>query len=381
MSLAVVNQEVGDMMTPFLIEAAQRFGHVDLYCGNARPDLPNVNQHIGPSFSNQSSVSRVRSWLAFSRWLKASAASVPKGTPLLLTSNPPTWPLIATAWRKNVNGPVTALLWDTYPEAIERFAGVKPTSPISKGWRRMNNRGLAAADTILTISQDMEELWLQYNPQRDRPCLKVVDLWVDTDAFQPRVGDGIRGELGWEDKFVVVYSGNIGAVHDVSILPAAARLLQNRSDIHIVIMGGGARFESLKTEASNLKNVEFLPPQSFDRFPQVLAAADATIVSLGKGAEGVSMPSKAFSNMAAGTALITLNRAGGDLDRLVQQCECGINVAEHDPKLLTAAITSLADNPAQTARYRAAARKAAVERFDARIVIPNLLDLIATKPQ
>ncbi len=377
----MVNQEVGDMMTPFLIEAAQRFGKVELFCGKVRPELPNVVQHVGPAFSNQSSVSRIKSWLAFARWLKLQMRQVPKGTPLLLTSNPPTWPNIATAWKKRVGGPVTALLWDTYPEAIERIAGVKPTSPISKGWRKMNDRGLAAADTILTISADMEALWLQYNPQRDRPRMKVIDLWVDTEAFQPRTDDRFRAEMGWKDKFVVIYSGNIGAVHDVSILPAASRLLQDRPDIHIVIIGGGGRVDSLKIEASGLKNIEFLPFQSFDRFPGVLAAADATIVSLGRGAEGVSMPSKVFSNMAAGTALITLNKSGGDLDRLVQECDCGVNVAEHDPALLAAAIKSLADDAAQTKLYKAAACKAATERFDARIVIPAVLDLIATKPQ
>jgi len=365
-------------MRSLVEQAIDEFGSVDLLCGKSSiGEMPGLRTHIGPPFRNDSAKSRILSWSAFSRWVRTQSTTFPKGTPLLLTSNPPFWPQIARSWKQRVKGPVTLLLWDTYPEAIERFVGVRRSSPISRAWRRMNRRGLNVADQVLTISEDMRNLWLQYG-QRE---IAIVPTWVETDRIHPIAPDQnqIRADRGWGERTVVLYSGNLGTVHDVSILPEAAHRLRNCSNIQFAIAGSGAAKSGLekRTAELDLPNLEFLPFLPEDEFALLIAAADIAVVSLAEGAEGISMPSKTYSNMAAGCALLTINKLGGDLDRVVQEYQCGVNVRPGDADAAAQAIRQMAEEPDLLAKYQAQARAAAVEHFDVRVVIPRILDLIA----
>lgn len=380
MSLAIINQEVGDLMNPLVKAGIQDFGSVNLLCGRSTlPLMSGLQVHAGPQFQNASARSRIVSWVKFARWAQGEALSLPPRTPLLLTSNPPLWPKIVRRYRRVNGGPVTLLLWDTYPEAVERFAGLSPKSPVSRAWRRMNRAGLTHADAIVTISQDMADLWSQY---RATPSagMHVIPTWVECDRIKPipREENEIRRELGWGDRLVVLYSGNLGTVHDVTILPEVADRLRSRTDILFAVAGSGAYRQRMEADVASrrLDNFQFVPYQSADRLPTFLAAADVSVVSLAAGAEGVSMPSKAYYGMAAGSALLTINVQGHDLDRLITETGGGCNVPPHRADLAAEAILRFADDADHLASCRQLARSAALTQFDASIVVPALLDVV-----
>ena len=46
-------------------------------------------------------------------------------------------------------------------------------------------------------------------------------------------------EYGLGDKFIVLYSGNIGLSHDLGTLISVAEILSNRDDLRIVVIGEG----------------------------------------------------------------------------------------------------------------------------------------------
>src|SRR5207249_2556644 len=56
---------------------------------------------------------------------------------------------------------------------------------------------------------------------------------VDTEKFRPAPKAIARGELGWDDRYVVLYVGTHGLSHGLSTVLAAAQRLQqqNRDDI------------------------------------------------------------------------------------------------------------------------------------------------------
>ena len=68
-------------------------------------------------------------------------------------------------------------------------------------------------------------------------------------------------------------------------LPRLTLLVVDRSDLHFVFVGDGAGRKVLLAEAQKrrLKYVQFLPFQPRDRFAEVLATADVSLVILRKG--------------------------------------------------------------------------------------------------
>jgi glycosyltransferase involved in cell wall biosynthesis len=54
-----------------------------------------------------------------------------------------------------------------------------------------------------------------------------------------------------------------------------------------------------------------------------LSAADIAVVSLEVGLDGLAIPSKAFSFLAAGAALLLISREGSELADMVRRHECG----------------------------------------------------------
>src|SRR5205085_10069468 len=90
----------------------------------------------------------------------------------------------------------------------------------------------------------------------------LLTYGVDTGKFRPLPKVQSRAELGWDERFTVLYAGTHGLAHGLTTVLDAAEGLQGQSDIHIVLVGDGAEKADLLADARrrNLKNVTFLDP-------------------------------------------------------------------------------------------------------------------------
>ncbi len=181
---------------------------------------------------------------------------------------------------------------------------------------------------------------------------------VDTERFARGDGARFRLEHSWQDRFLVVYAGTHGLSQALECAVQAADLLSPRTaldaeadgapherirpggrPVHFVFVGDGAQKPELQRMAG--PNVTFLDPLARDQMPDVLAAADAILVSLRdlplfRGA----VPSKTYEAMAAARPIVLA--AAGEAADLVIQAACGVVVP---PEALAAAIRELAADP------------------------------------
>ena len=105
---------------------------------------------------------------------------------------------------------------------------------------------------------------------------------ADLSMFYPRPQKEARAELGWQDKFTVLYVGNFGLSHGLTTVLEAARRMQDRTDIQFLMVGDGAERVELLAKAKqwDLQNVTFYDAQPHDRVPLVLAGADLCLVPM-----------------------------------------------------------------------------------------------------
>jgi len=204
------------------------------------------------------------------------------------------------------NGIVVGVL-----KRLERFVYARSTVvvPISDWFRRIvAARGIPAAK------------------------LTVIPNSVDTSLYRPHDrSNPFAVEHQLTDHFVVFYGGNIGLSQDWDSFLFAAEELSDQP-ILFVIAGGGVREKWLREqcEERRLHNVRFLGYIPRERMPEVNASCDLCTIPM-KGATTVdTFPSKIYTIMACGRAVLVQADADSELNWLVSQARCGRVVPPDD---------------------------------------------------
>jgi glycosyltransferase involved in cell wall biosynthesis len=253
------------------------------------------------------------------------------------------------------------LVYDIYPDLLVGLRALSPTHPVTRLWRFLNRIAYKHAKYVITLGPFMASSLGQYLDFRDKDHrLKIIPTWVDPIRFVPldKESNPFAIKHGQQFKFTVMYSGNIGFSHDIQILIDAATRLRNQGTFHFLIIGDGPNKPLLIKRASSAKldNITFLPFQDEEMLPLSLAAADVSVISIGKGVERLMMPSKTYYAMAVGSALLGL----GDV---IARYDCGVNVEPDDVDGVVAALKRFQFDRDYLHNCRKNARDAAVKHF------------------
>ena len=167
----------------------------------------------------------------------------------------------------------------------------------------------------------------------------------DTTAFTPANTIQIRKELGWTDKFVLLYAGAHGMSNDLPVVLQAAKLIEKHDDIKIAFIGDGKEKSNLITLAESLRlsNVEFLNPVPKNKIFEYLQASDICIAIL-KPIElyKTTYPNKVFDYMAAGKPIILA--IDGVIREVVESADCGIFCEPGNPDAIANAVLEMHSN-------------------------------------
>jgi len=145
------------------------------------------------------------------------------------------------------------------------------------------------------------------------------------------------------------------------VLVEAAALLQDLPSLWFLIIGDGLGLEAARRTATEqgVNNLTFLQFKPWEALSLSLATGDIAIILQEPGSSHLSVPSKTYSLMAAGCALLACADMDSDLADLVESNKMGRVVEEGDAGALARAIRALHDNPDALAAARSAARRLA----------------------
>jgi glycosyltransferase involved in cell wall biosynthesis len=130
-----------------------------------------------------------------------------------------------------------SLFWvmDVYPDLAFALGVLEEGSVPARLLRRASDHALRRADRVVAIGETMGA----YLERAAGRPVDVVHNWADGDAIRPIPADGnrLREAWGWTDRFVVLYSGNLGLAHEFDTVIAAAEALRDRPEILIAFVG------------------------------------------------------------------------------------------------------------------------------------------------
>src|SRR5262249_16268620 len=197
----------------------------------------------------------------------------------------------------------------------------------------------------------------------------VIPNWANVEAIRPvERENSFREAHGLNGHFVVMFAGNLGFIAMLDQVLEAARLLEDEPHIQFLIVGEGNAKPGLVSRADELrlKNVRFLPTQPKDVLPEMLGAADLSLVTLNRHLGQLNVPSKIYSIMASARPVLASVPEDSEVARLVEVADCGLGVPPEDPHSLAQAIRSLSRQPEKLQLYGANGRRYVEEHLDRR---------------
>jgi glycosyltransferase involved in cell wall biosynthesis len=194
------------------------------------------------------------------------------------------------------------------------------------------------------------------------PRALVIPVGADGAPFHgrepaERTGVGTR----------VLYCGNLGRMHDVTTI-AAALAEGLPAGLKIEFRGNGPGFRDLETGIGGRAGVSFGGNLPAPEWVPAMLAADVALVTMRRGAEGVVMPSKTYSALVAGQAVLAVCPRQSDLADLVREHGCGWVVEPGDVAGLREALRLIASSPREVLLRRRAAYEAGHRAYDQSVI-------------
>jgi glycosyltransferase involved in cell wall biosynthesis len=303
--------------------------------------------------------------------------------PLLIVSVPPFLPFLGYIVRRLKGNPYVSLFYDVYPDIAVRLGYLKSGGLMERIWDLMNSLVLGHASRVIALSEPMKEIVLgkaNTNGQADEQKFRIIHNWVDEGFIKPmaKAENWFVAQQGLQDKFIVLYSGNIGLSYDLETVIAGAERLRDKN-MEFLFIGEGGKKKKLQALVAQrqLQNVRFLPYQPRDILPFSLTCSDVCLVALEKGVEGLSMPSKLYTILASGRPVIALVEEDSAVARIIKEADCGARVAQNDVDALVRVLESYYENLEVARKQGENGRAYCLEHFTLSRACKEYYDLLA----
>jgi len=251
-------------------------------------------------------------------------------------------PFVFLCWLRRK--PCLYAVWDVYPEVGVRM-GLFKSPLLVRLVGMLEDFCLRRASRIQVLSAGFVSDLASHGLVLDQ--MAVIPPWLDTALIRPLPRrNSFSHDHALDDRFVVLYAGNIGLSQGLETVLQTADLLKEYGDILFLFVGEGAGRAGLEKQAREMLNVRFLAHQPRERLPELLASADVSLVVMKKGMGSASLPSKLFSIFASGRPVLASVDEDSDAWKLVCGSQAGLCVPPANPQRLAEAILSLRNDSA-----------------------------------
>lgn len=337
-----------------------------------------IHRVDGPHWSDKNIAQRLLGNIVFTKRACRFALRHVSCDLLLVSSAPPVLPMAAQVYHKQHGVPYVYYVADLDPDRAVAIGAVRPNSLPVRLLAKHQRLWLHGAYKVVVLGRCMRDVIVgRYGVPQDR--VEVVEVGTDAEAIQPLCHETrFRREHGI-DGFVVMYTGSFGKYHDFDTILDAAKLLQaNRPKVTFVLVGGGAKKESVRSRiaAENIDNVrlfDFVPEEDY---ADLLATADACLVTLDPGMEGLCVPGKFYSIMAAGRPTLAVIPAKSEVAYALADDDIGALIRQGDPAALASAISGMANDPEHTAAQGRRARSVFEARYTTDIIADHFREVL-----
>jgi glycosyltransferase involved in cell wall biosynthesis len=275
---------------------------------------------------------------------------------------------------------------DLFPDLAVQLGKLK-NKPFIGFLKKLSMLIVRKADKVVVVGEYMEKKIreeLLKGTYRSNHIVTVHN-WADGDKIKVlRQKDGennyLKKKWGLEGKFIVLYSGNIGYLHEFDTIIATAESLvkEGTREIVFVFIGEGIKKEYIeeKVREKGLDNILFFPYQSREILTYSLGLADVSLVTLEKGFEGMVVPSKIYGILASVRPVIAVVGGESEIVNIIREGNCGKVVKIGDYQALVDSIMDYYKDREKCREDGLNGRRYFEENFDRKIATRKYIEVI-----
>lgn len=221
---------------------------------------------------------------------------------------------------------------DIYPDIAINLGVLKTNLLLTRFFNTLAKIIYKEADKIVVLGEFMKKIIISKNIEENK--IFAIHNWSDSKKIFPvsKNKNWFINKYNLTDKFIILYSGNIGRVHSFPTILNGMRELKVFNDILLIFIGDGVKKKDIIEYKLkyNMHNIIFFPYQKREDLCFSLNIADIHLISLTEGLEGLTVPSKIYGIMAAGKPLIYIGPLNSEVGYIIKNSDCGFIIKEGD---------------------------------------------------
>ena len=299
-----------------------------------------------PEFTKSNKISRVKNIISYFFGALGACRKAHKQDYVFTISQPPILGgLLGVLGRWQKHAKMIYCIQDFNPEQIIAV-GYSKNRLVLKLMMIADKFSCRRSDLVITVGRDLVETLKNRFKNKNIPKFAMINNWIDEKEVYPLPEDNERvlafkKKYGLENKFVIMYSGNIGLYYDLEKLMKVLKqfrkgytlkgtyepgpMTTDGREVVFAFVGAGSILDKLVmyTKKHHFENVVFIPYQDKANLIYSLNAGDVHWCVNAKGIKGVSCPSKAYGIMGVGKPIIGVLEKGSEVRTLIEEIGCG----------------------------------------------------------
>jgi glycosyltransferase involved in cell wall biosynthesis len=290
-----------------------------------------------------------------------------EGVLRVATTNPFYLPALVSGFARG-RGATVNLVYDLFPDALIQAGTIRPMSLAAKFGRAVTQRAFKKCEATVFLGDKLRD----HAQKLYGPVRRSVVIPVGADAALFRQSPPMSAEA--ERPITVMYVGNMGRMHDIDTIET---LLKRGipTGIRMAFHANGSGYNELKRRVSQSERLMLGGSLPQEQWVAAMKASEIGLVTIARGAEGIVMPSKAYSALVAGQALVAVCDRNSDLANLILEHDCGWVVEPGDGEGLARILEDVTRNAMILHRKRSNAFRVGHAVFDAKVLARQWIQL------
>ena len=277
-----------------------------------------IRRILSTRFGRDSTLNRIMDfaffYLSSLAWIAKTAPD--RYTHILTFTDPPLVAILGWIAQRAKKWRFIYCVQDLYPETA-RALGIMSQGSVFRLSQRLNRHLLNRADAVVAISEPMQDHIRSLANAQD--SVYLITNWADPEKIRPtptKDQDLLR-ELGLENVYTAIYAGNMGIAQEIEALVEILKTCSTEYQIQFIFIVDGTNRHVIEKAIGeyNIGNARLLPYQHKAMLERFLSLADIGIVSLAPAMEGLAIPSKTYSYLAAGLPILALTAEHSELKK------------------------------------------------------------------
>ncbi|HET6618167.1 MAG TPA: glycosyltransferase family 4 protein [Gemmatimonadota bacterium] len=326
-----------------------------------------VMRVASPGLGRRSHAGRLVDYAAFLAQVAARLASRRRWDLVVLLTTPSM--LAVSGWvAERVRGQRYAI-WsmDVHPE-IEVALGILPGAA-SRLLRPLDRASHERAEFVVALGSCMKDRLLAKGIPE--VLIRTIPVWSRKDELEPidRRENALASELGIDDEFVIMYSGNAGLAHRFDEVLQAIERLERDPGFEFVFIGGGPRKPEILAGANGRRNFRYLDYQPRGELTRSLSLGDVHLLTMRGDMAGLVVPVKLYGIMAAARPVVMIGPRESDSARTIERERIGAVIDPEElgtgaSEKLVETLRTMRGDPEERRAMGLRARAAFLERYE-----------------